>query len=201
MIKEITGIILAGGQNRRFGSDKAFIRLGGRYLIERILDTLKGVFDEVIIVTNSLQNYQQLGCKLVQDIFPGKGCLGGLYTGMKHSSSGSIFAVACDMPFLNGEFVEYLCRQARGYDVVIPRTAALQPMHAVYSSGCLPHMEELMEQGNLKILDFFHQVRVKEIGPEEVSRFDSKGLMFYNINTPEDFEEAQRLYSLSCRES
>lgn len=192
----MTGVVLAGGQSRRFGSDKSFIRLGGKYLIERTLDALKAVLEEVIIVTNSPDNYQHLSYKLVQDIIPGKGCLGGLYTGIRHSSDGSIFAVACDMPFLNKEFIEYMLAKSQGYDVVIPRTEALQPMHAVYSAGCLPHMEALMREGNLRILDFFPDVRLKEIGPEEVARFDAQSLMFYNINTPEDLKEAERLYSL-----
>lgn len=191
----MTGVIMAGGMNRRFGSDKAFIRLGGKYLIEHIIDALRGVFDEVVIVTNSTTKYQQLGCTLLQDIFPGKGCLGGLYTGLKHSRDGKVFAVACDMPFLNKEFVEYMLGPFQGYDIVIPRYDALQPMHAVYSAGCLPHMEELMREGNLKILDFFDKVRIKEIGPEEIARFEPQGLMFYNINTPEDLKEAEKLYS------
>jgi molybdopterin-guanine dinucleotide biosynthesis protein A len=189
------GVILAGGENRRFGSEKALVRLGDKLLIERILDSLKTALDEVVIITNSPRIYEHLGCTLLCDEIPGKGCLGGLYTGLRYSRGGSIFAVACDMPFLNGEFIKYMVGRSEGYDVVIPRTEALQPMHAIYSANCLPHMEDLMRRGNLKILDFFHKVRMKEIGPQDVARFDRRGIMFYNINTPQDLVEAERLFA------
>ena len=191
------GVILAGGQNRRYGSEKAFIRLGDRPLIEGILDTMKAALEEVVIITNDAANYRHLECEVLEDEIPGNGCLGGLYTGLKRSPSGEIFLVACDMPFLKREFIEYMQTRTDGYDVVIPRTEVLQPMHAIYATGCLPHIEALMREGNLKILDFFDKVRLKEVGSEEVARFDPRGIMFFNINTPQDLEEAERLHSAS----
>ena len=190
------GVIQAGGQNRRFGSDKAFIQWGEAYLIQRTIEILKSVLEEVVIITNDHSvRYRELGCTLLKDMIPGKGCLGGLYTGINHSRDGKIFTVACDMPFLDRAFIEYMVNleDRDNYEVIIPRTEVLQPMHAMYSDGCIPHIEALMRQGNLKILDFFDSVKLKEISPEVIARFDPQGLIFYNINTPENLEQAKKL--------
>jgi molybdopterin-guanine dinucleotide biosynthesis protein A len=186
---KITGIILAGGRNLRMGKNKAFLEVNGRRIIDRTKDLFLEIFDEVLIVTNAPLEYVDLNLRLVADLETGKGSLGGVYTGLFHSSFSRAFVAACDMPFLEPPLIRRLMELAPDYDIVIPRTAdGLQPLHAVYSRGCLPPMEELLRRNNLKIIDFFPRVKVREVPPEEIRAFDPGLKAFLNINTPEDLK-------------
>jgi molybdopterin-guanine dinucleotide biosynthesis protein A len=191
---KITGIILAGGKNLRMGRNKAFLEINGRRIIDRTKELFLEVFDEVLVVTNSPLEYLDLNLRLVADLFPEKGSLGGIYTGLFHSSHPRAFVAACDMPFLNRSLIKHLVRLAPKFDIVIPKTNdGLQPLHAVYSQNCLPFMEELLRQNNLKIIDFFRRVEVREVPPEEILPFDPDLKAFLNINTPEDLNKIAAL--------
>jgi len=185
---KITGIILAGGKNLRMGKNKAFLEINGRRIIDRTKDLFLELFDEVLVVTNSPLEYVDLNLRLVADLIPGQGSLGGIYTGLFHSSHARAFVVACDMPFLNRSLIEHLIQRAPNFDIVIPKTdEGYQPLHALYSQNCLPFMEELLRQNNLKIIDFFPRVEVCEVSTKEILPFDPNLKAFLNINTPEDF--------------
>jgi len=189
---KITGIILAGGKNLRMGKNKAFLEINGRRIIDRTKDLFLEVFDEVLLVTNSPLEYLDLNLRLVADLIPDKGSLGGIYTGLFHSSYSHAFVAACDMPFLNRSLIKHLTQLAPKFDIVIPKTSdGLQPLHAVYSKTCLPFMEELLRQNNLKILDFFHRVEVGEVPTEEILPFDPDLKAFLNLNTPEDLKKCE----------
>ncbi len=192
---KITGIILAGGKNLRMGKNKAFLQIGGRRIIDRIKDLFLEIFDEVLVVTNSPLEYVDLNLRLVSDLTPDKGSLGGIYTGLFHSSHAHAFVAACDMPFLNRSLIKHMTQLAPKFDIVIPKTSdGLQPLHAVYSQTCLPFMEELLRQNNLKIIDFFHRVEVGEVPTEEILPFDPDLKAFLNINTPEDLMKIERSF-------
>jgi molybdenum cofactor guanylyltransferase len=189
---KITGIILAGGKNLRMGKNKAFLEINGRRIIDRTKNLFLEIFDEVLLVTNSPLDYLELNLRTVADLIPDKGSLGGIYTGLFHSSHPHAFVAACDMPFLNPSLIKHLIQLAPNFDIVIPRTRdGLQPLHAVYSQQCFPFMEELLRRNNLKILDFFHRVKVHEIPPEEILLFDSEMNAFLNINTPDELRRIQ----------
>ena len=193
---KITGIILAGGKNLRMGKNKAFLEINGRRLIDRTKDLFLEVFDEVLLVTNSPREYVDLNLRMVADLIPDKGSLGGIYTGLFHSSHARAFVAACDMPFLNRSLIQHLIQRAPNFDIVIPKTDdGFQPLHAVYSQNCLPFMEELLRQNNLKIIDFFRRVEVCEVPMEEILPLDPDLRAFLNINTPEDFREIERSFS------
>src|SRR5919108_2948434 len=102
------GIILAGGQSRRMGQDKALMALRGRTLIQRVMDALAPICDELILVTNTPDPYAHLALRMIPDAFPGAGSLGGLYSGLAAMIAEQAIAVACDMPFLNSELLRYL---------------------------------------------------------------------------------------------
>jgi molybdopterin-guanine dinucleotide biosynthesis protein A len=190
---KITGIILAGGKNLRMGRNKAFLEINGRRIIDRTKSLFLEIFDEVLLVTNSPLDYLDLNLRTVADLIPDKGSLGGIYTGLFHSSHTHAFVAACDMPFLNPGLIGRLIQLAPDHDIVIPKTEdGLQPLHAVYSQRCLPFMEELLRQENLKIIDFFQKVKKREVPPEEILPFDPRLSSFRNVNTPEDLEEIQR---------
>ena len=130
----MTGVILSGGSNRRMGENKAFLRVEGEPLIDRIVRLFRGVFKEVIIVTSSPLDYLDQEVVIVTDILPEKGALGGIYTGLFYAAEEHAFIAACDMPFLNRAFLEYMVRQTAGYDIIVPAPPdGLQPLHAVYA--------------------------------------------------------------------
>jgi molybdopterin-guanine dinucleotide biosynthesis protein A len=184
---KITGIILAGGKNLRMGKNKAFLEVNGERIIDRTKNLFRELFDEVLLVTNSLTDYLHLNLRMVADLYAGKGALGGIYTGLFHASHSHAFVAACDMPFLNKNLIRHLIDLSPGYDIVIPKTQdGWQPLHAIYSQKCLPFMEELIQQDNLKIIDFFHRVKKREVPTEEILPLDPNLASFLNVNTPEE---------------
>jgi molybdopterin-guanine dinucleotide biosynthesis protein A len=190
----VSCIVLAGGEGRRLGTDKAFLRIDNRVLIEEIVEKMAHIGDEVIIVTNSPQKYSYLGTRLVGDVYLGKGVLGGIYSGLRAARNDYSLVVACDMPFLNLNLLRYMILLSPGYDVVIPRVGGLtEPLHAIYSKDCLQPMERLLSAGGLRIIDFFPEVQVRYVEEEEIRLFDPQCLSFFNINTPEDLEKARSL--------
>jgi molybdopterin-guanine dinucleotide biosynthesis protein A len=184
---KITGIILAGGKNLRMGKNKAFLEVNGERIIDRTKNLFLELFDEVLLVTNSFLDYLDLNLQMVADLHPGKGALGGIYTGLFHASHTHAFVAACDMPFLNKDLIRHLIDLSPGYDIVIPKTQdGWQPLHAIYSRKCLPFMEDLIREDNLKIIDFFHRVKKREVPTEEILPLDPSLASFLNVNTPEE---------------
>ncbi len=193
----MTGIILSGGRSARMGKNKAFLRVGGERLIDRTVRLFRAVFREVIIVTASPLDYLDQETVIVTDILPKRGALGGIYTGLFYTGEEQAFVAACDMPFLNRSFLEYMASLATGYDIVVPAPPdGLQPLHAVYSRRCLPAIRDLLERKRLKITDFYPGHKLRTISPEVLRSFDPEGRMFMNVNTPEDI---LKLPSLSDR--
>ena len=187
----MTGVILAGGKSKRIGTNKAFLEINGRKIIDRVVDVFQETFDEVILVTNSPLEYLHLNLRIVTDLFPNRGSLGGIYTGLFFSSFQHIFVSACDMPFLNQGFIRYMKSKVDNFDVVVPCSSdGLQPLHAIYSKRCSRNIESLINAQNLKIVNFYPKVRVKKISAQEILTFDPHQSIFFNINTPEDLEKA-----------
>jgi len=183
---KLTGIILSGGKSIRMGENKAFIEIDGIPIIQRIHTLFKNLFQEIIIVSNEKDLFLNLESKVYSDLFPQRGVLGGLYTGLFFSSFSYSFCVACDMPFLKETVIEYLIKNIEGYDVIVPRTPdGLQPLHAIYSKNCLGPIKEIIAQEKYRVLDFYPMVRVKIIEEKELSSLDPVGESFININTPE----------------
>jgi len=202
----MTAIVLAGGKSLRLGQDKTSLVIDGRRLLQRVIDLVASLADEVIVVTSDqhkgLALFSDLSAKVVVDIYPGKGSLGGIYTGLRASNFSHSLVVACDMPFLNPALLRYLVSLAPEFDVVIPRVRdLLEPLHAVYSKNCLAPAEELLQRGQLKVLDIFDQVKVRYVEEEEINRFDPEHLSFFNINTQKDLDKAMGMVThrkLAC---
>lgn len=188
----MTGIVLAGGKSSRMGVNKAFIEFGGRRLIEATVDCLRVLFPEVLIIANDPPRYAYLGVKVIPDLIPDSGSLGGIYTGLSAASYPTCFFVACDMPFLNADLITLLVREAEGWDVVVPRVNGdLQPLHAVYAKSCLPLIKESIEASVLKIARFFPKAKVKIIEESALRAIDPDLLGFVNVNTPLELEQAE----------
>ena len=191
---KVTGVVQAGGKSTRMGGrPKALMQLGGRSIVERVVAALTPVVDDVLVVTNTPELYAFLGLPMVADVYPDHGSLGGIYSGL--SAAGEIaFTVACDMPFLHPEVVRLVVARAGEGDVVIPRVGEqYETMHAAYGKACLPHIEERLRTGRLKIVGFFDRVRVVEIGEAEIARFRDPAVAFMNVNTPDELERARAL--------
>ena len=190
----MTGVILSGGKSTRMGTNKAFLEIRGKRLIDRTMLIFRDMFPEVILVTNSPLDYLDQDCIIASDIYKNKGSLGGIYTGLFYASCDRIFVSACDMPFLKRSFVEYMIGCADRYDIVVPEPPdGLQPLHAIYSKKCLIPIKRLMDTGNLKITGFYKGLKTMVIPEEDIKPFDSKGKMFMNVNTREDLERISSL--------
>lgn len=134
------------------------------------------------------------GVRFVEDYIPGMGPLGGIYTGLSEASSFHSLVVACDMPFLNRSLLEYMVELAPSYDFIVPRVKGeLEPLHAVYSKNCLEPMARRLRRGELRIIGFAEEVRVRIVEEAEMDRFDPEHLSFFNINTADDLRRAREL--------
>lgn len=194
----ISCIVLAGGKGLRLGRDKIVETVGNISLLERVIFYLSLFSRDIIIVTVSEQSLPQFigypKLRIVADTYPGKGPLGGIYTGLVASDSRYNLVVAGDMPFLNQALLHYMIQLCDDFDLVVPRLGSMvEPLHAVYSKGCLAPIENLFKQGNLKVSDLLTLVRVRYVEAEEINQFDPKHLSFFNINTEADLKIAQEL--------
>jgi len=177
------------------GTDKALLLLEGRTLLAITVERLHPVCSEILIVTNAPEAHAHPLAHLVGDVFPGKGSLGGIYSGLAAAKNSHCLVVACDMPFLNTRLLLYMSALAASYDVVIPRFQGnLEPLHAIYSRACLPHIKALLDQDNLRVVDLFTRVQVRYLEEEEWATLDPERLSFFNINTPQDLEKARILW-------
>lgn len=191
MAEAVTGIILCGGRSSRMGRNKALLDFGGKSIIEHTVDLFVSIFPETILVTNTPEEYSNLGIKTVTDIFPHKGSLGGIYTGLLHASHEYSFIATCDMPFLRRGLIEFLMTLKDGYDVVVPvLNGGHEPLHAVYSKSCLKTIENRISKGDLRIRGFYHEVKVREVREDEMKGYNPDPSPFININTPEEYESA-----------
>lgn len=176
------------------GSPKALAPLGGRAIIERVLDVVKAVSADVLLVTNTPELYAHLGIAMVPDVFPDHGSLGGIYSGLLAARGEAAFTVACDMPFLTEAVARLVTSRAGEADVVIPRIAGQwETLHACYAKGCLSPIERRLRAGQLKIVGFFDEVSVLAVPEAEIARLADPAVVFLNVNTPEDLARARAL--------
>ncbi len=191
----ITGVIQAGGKSTRMGGDpKALMELGGRRIVERVLDVMRQVAERVLLVTNTPDLYAYLGLPMVPDVFPEGGSLGGIYSGLRAAPGDAAFTVACDMPFLSAAVARLVVGRAGEADVVAPRIGEQwETLHACYGKACLGPMERCLRAGRLKITGFFDEVRVLAVSEAEIAAVGDPGVVFMNVNTPAELERARAL--------
>lgn len=187
-IPGITGVILAGGESRRMGSDKSLLPIQGARFIDHVYSRMAALFDEVVIVTNSPELYSEIDCRKVPDLYYAQGALAGVHSGLAHAGNEQIFVVGCDMPFISARVVRHICAQASRGDLVIPNSSGgHEPLHALYDKSCLSAMEQVLDGGQRRIMLFFDQVKVVEISSKKIKELDPGEKSFQNINTPEDY--------------
>jgi molybdopterin-guanine dinucleotide biosynthesis protein A len=191
--RQISGFILAGGESSRMGRDKARLELGGVPLILRTARLVESVAGAPAIVGNP-DAYRVLGLRAIADDWPGAGPLGGIATALRAAATPWSLIVATDLPYLTREWLEYLV--ARGLasqaDAVVPMGGrGSEPLCAMYHRRAEPGIRNVLERGTRKVTDGLLAIRVETIAPAEWKGFDSEGLLFKNMNSPEDYEEAK----------
>jgi molybdopterin-guanine dinucleotide biosynthesis protein A len=197
----MTGIVLSGGESRRMGTDKAFLKIGGLPLIEHVIRALRSVAERIIIVSNFPEAYASYNAEIATDAFKKRGSLIGLYSGLLRSQDEYNIVVACDMPFLNSRLLSHMSGLAAGYDIIVPKPAELiEPLHAIYHKGLIPVIEDHIKRDQRKIRGIFEGRRIRYVTEEEINRFDPARRSFINLNTPEEYEEVTQTCSdLECR--
>jgi molybdopterin-guanine dinucleotide biosynthesis protein A len=193
----MTSIILAGGKSVRLGRSKLLETIGGKSLIQWVVDCLAIISTEIIIATahgEAIPCSSAIRMKTTADIYPGKGPLGGIHSGLIASSSPQAIVVGCDTPFLSVSLLEYMTQISSTFDIVIPRIKnKLEPLCAVYSKNCLAPIQELLEQDERRIRKLFGMVKVKYVEEDEINSFDPEHLSFFNINNQDDLDRARKL--------
>ena len=184
-LRNVTGVILAGGKSSRYGHNKALVEFEGMRLIDRTATIMRAIFDHVILVTNTPHEYAYLGLPMFRDLIPGLGPLGGVYTGLEMTTNETGFFVACDMPFLNPGLILHMVELRGSYDAVVPRIGRLlEPLHALYSRSCLPAIKDLIRCREYQIFLFYPRIRVRYLEKEGIQAFDPQLRVFFNINAP-----------------
>jgi molybdopterin-guanine dinucleotide biosynthesis protein A len=193
----MTSIILVGGKSSRLGQNKALQVIGGKSLIQWVVDRLTVLSTEIIIATargEAIPCSSAVKIKTVADIYPEKGPLGGIYSGLIASSSSRAIVVGCDTPFLSTGLLEYMTQICPAFDIVVPLIKnEVEPLCAVYSKNCLVPIQGLLEQDERRIRKLFSMVKVKYVEEDEINRFDPEHLSFFNINSQADLDRARKL--------
>jgi len=200
-IRDVTGVLLAGGKSQRMGKDKRTLVLEGKTLVDRSLAVLLEIFPEVIVVLGQHDfPIHHDHVRIVKDLIPDRAAAGGLYTGLHFSTHSRVFVVACDMPFLNGEVIRYVTSISAGYDITLVELGhGLQTMHAVYSKRCLAPLEHMVKREHLRLQDLLLEptLTIHKIAEGDVLPYDKHLLSFMNLNSPADYELARKMCGMS----
>ena len=191
MSLDSSAVILSGGSNSRMhGINKSFLQFGGTTFLETLIQNLRPLFSEILLVTRETHLYKGFDIKVVPDTYSIQCSLSGIHAGLTHASHSHAFMVACDTPLLKQALVSLLLRELGSCtDVVVPRKGKYyEPLCAIYSKGCIRYIEHLISKNNLKITQLYNFVNLKEITAEKLETADPNLESFVNINTPEDLE-------------
>ena len=200
----VRGYVLAGGASSRFGRDKALVRFGATPLLLQIVQLAQTCASEVAVVAGA-QKYSDLDAKLefIEDQWPREGPLGGIITALQHTAATDRsvewnLILGCDMPFLTAEWLQFLVDQARAsapeIQVILPHSAhGPEPLCACYRTSAAAPLKNVFDHGVRKVTQALKEVLTELLDEPVWKRFDSAGRLFWNMNTPVDFEEAQRL--------
>lgn len=196
MTQKVSGAVLAGGQSRRMGSDKAALLIQGEPLLRRVASLVHAVTPDVAIIGPPERAALVPDVPIIPDGWPHQGPLGGIATALQAFAGNAVLVVGCDMPFLNPALLRYLITLAPTYDAVVVRAdGEAHPLHAVYQQSCLPIIEAQLLAGDLKVQRFLARLKVRFVEGFELDRLDPGRLSTFNANTPEEWHKVQRLLS------
>jgi molybdopterin-guanine dinucleotide biosynthesis protein A len=201
----VAGYVLAGGGSTRFGFDKARAELGGKTMLAHLCGLLSEFCGSVSVVSPT-GRYEELGTRLIgvtliEDRWPGEGPLGGIITGLQisldpHSRADWNLIVGCDMPFLTRDWLTYLMQRAlsSGAEVIVPHSSSgLEPLCACWRTSAVDKLQHAFDEGVRKVTEAMKRLATEILDETSWKRFDSAGRLFWNMNTPADYEEARRI--------
>ena len=188
-MQAVSAVILAGGHSRRMGQDKALIDYQGRPIIAHVIQTLRELSDDLIVVSNRLEDYAAFGARVVPDYDPPCGPLGGIAAGLSAAQRDLSIVVACDMPFLNGRLLQALIDRAGEADAVVMQAGdQFEPLHAIYRRVCLEAIQRRLANGDWRVISFFDDVRLRVVPEADWRAIDPDGRSISNLNTPDDLK-------------
>jgi molybdenum cofactor guanylyltransferase len=205
--------ILTGGEARRFGGrDKGSLLIGGRTILERQIDELSEIADDILLVgwRKSTDGPAKAGhhvplvslakaghpVRLIPDRVAGCGPLGGLEAALAAAQSDALVVVACDMPFVTAAFLRHLQALTHGADAVVPRTErGYHPVCAVYTQACRPAVEKALAEQQLSMNELLKRIHVRVVEAGEIDAFGPRALLLANVNTPAELDELAALSS------
>lgn len=193
---EATGIILAGGKSSRMGTNKALLRIDGKSVIEHVVAELDSIVNNIIIVTNSFEDYAFLNLPMVEDEWKGMGPLAGIHAGLSATKTEQNLLVACDMPFISAQLGSVLLGQLAEYQVAVPKIAdKIHPLFAAYRKEVKEEAKAALEQKQLRIRGMFRNIHVKIMDEKELNDYGIKlsESDLFNMNHPEEYEQAKKM--------
>lgn len=189
---KMSGLLLAGGNSSRMGKNKALLKIGDKLIIERSLEVIEGIFGEVLVSARDDKAYQSFDFRVIEDVFPGKGPLSGIYSGMQAAKFDYVFVTACDMPRLNPKAIMMLAENMEDFDIVVPQVSGkLHPLHAFYNKRIQKTVLNNLKEDRLKLKDLINECKTK------VVQFEDYADSLININTPEELMVIQNLERMS----
>jgi len=190
---DVAAFVLAGGKSSRMGRDKAFLQLDGRTLLERAID-LAHTISEAVRIVGAHEKFATYG-PVVEDVYAGRGPLGGIHAALSHTNSALNLMLAVDLPFIRADFLKYMvqCAKDAGAVVTVPKTAGgYHPLCGVYTRDFVPIAEAALKEERNKIDALFRETRTHVINEADLEKFAFDAAMFENLNTPEDWERVSR---------
>lgn len=196
------GAVIAGGRSLRYGSPKALAHVGGKRIIDRVVDALRAVLEPVVLIANDTELSSAVELPARTDVIAGLGALGGIHSALlwaRETNRPGILAVACDMPFLQATLLARILERAADADrpdVVAPASEGprgLEPLCAYYSTTCIAAIEQAVARDDRRVIGFHGAVHVALLPLSEVMTFGRTELLFLNVNTPQERETADRL--------
>ncbi|NQX62971.1 molybdenum cofactor guanylyltransferase [Paenibacillus qinlingensis] len=195
----LSGVILAGGANRRMNGElKALLPFGGKPLIVRQLDCMSDICDELIVVTNDPKPYLNKvdrSVRIITDFFRGQGSLGGMHAALSLAKHASVWVVGCDMPFISSSAAQLLWQRKRdGFESVVPLVAgSVHPLHGIYDRACAPHIGRLLQQGQTSVSALLNHVFWSELGDHFLLENGIDLRFVSQMKTPEDYQIMKHL--------
>lgn len=189
-----TAILLAGGKSRRMGFDKRFIEIEKKTMVDYQVEKLYKAFSRVILVTDDKTLFSNCSCEVIQDEFEGIGVLGGLYTGLKHSASIYNYVLACDMPVINYNYIDYmrnlLQKSLKEYDGLVTKYGQwIEPFNAFYHKNLVDPLKYDIENGQKRLSLILKSCDVLYVEEEIARGFTSDWEMFTNLNSADDLKK------------
>ncbi len=202
--EHVLGVVLAGGQNRRYGGrHKALELVGGQRIVDRVVSALSVACREVVVVANDLEAYRNVGKAVRADLQPGLGALGGLHTAVcwaRDEGREVALVVACDMPFVPSSLLKALADRSDRRSAVVPASESrrgFEPLCGAYGTGCEPAIAAALARGERAIVSFLDDVHLDVLSAAEVAEHGDAERVFLNVNRPDDRQRAERLLALA----